>query len=182
MRSVIGLSALAVLLLGCPEQRTERADAGELSAPDSGAGDAGVEPIDAGPPAPTTLGATVTAALADGGTAAVVANGEFDPPIALTVSLPVQLKDFRIRLMDWRDQVVTSDDELQADGRTLRISLPEPLKTGRSYTLVLDAELGPVVTAQSGRTYNDWELPFRIAGEVQPDKPQKPAPRKPKKK
>ena len=75
---------------------------------------------------------------------------------------------------------MTSDDELVDDGRTLLIKLPEPLKTGRGYTLTLDSELGPIVTDESGGTWNDWELAFRIAGDVQPEPG---APRKkPKKK
>ena len=81
-------------------------------------------------------------------------------------------------MLDFRDQVVVSDDELTPDGRTYVITLSEPLKAGRSYTLVLDAELGPVVTDDSGGTWNDWELAFRIAGEIQPEPG---APKKPKK-
>jgi hypothetical protein len=164
MRSV--WLSLLVMLLGCPEKPKPPEivviDAGPIEV-DAGA------PVDAGPPLPSSLEPTVIAAFRDGGTTPVTAKSEIDPATSLSVSLPIKLKDFRIRLLDFRDQVVVSDDELSADGRTYVITLPEPLKTGRGYTLVLDAELGPVVTDDLGGTWNDWELDFRIAGEVQPE-------------
>lgn len=131
--------------------------------------DAGAPLIDAGPPVPSSLEPTVVASYPDGGTVPVTAKAEVDPAISLTISLPIKLKDFRIRLLDFRDQIVVSDDELQADGRTYLIALPQPLKTGRTYSLVLDAELGPVVTDDSGGTWNDWELVFQVTGDVQPE-------------
>lgn len=168
MRSVPGVLAVAVLMLGCPEKRTEPIDAGQ---PEIDAGfDAG-EPIDAGPPPPATLEPIVTVGFTDGGTMLIAANAEIELPKTITIAIPIKLKDFRVRLMDWRDQIAASDDELLADGKTLLVTPTDPLKTGRSYTLVLDAELGPIVTDELGRTFNDWDLQFRIAGEVQPDKP-----------
>lgn len=176
MRSVIVVLVIVVGLTACPSE-TARSALDAAAEFDAGA-DAGVL-IDAGPPAPTTLEPTVVAAL-DGGVASLVAQGTIEPTNALTLTLPMKLKDFRVRLLDWRDQVVASDDELMADGLTYVIAFPEPLKTGRSYTLVLDAELGPVVTAESGATFNDWELPFQISGEVVPDAPVRKAPTKKK--
>lgn len=165
--------------MACPDRHVETA------VPDAGieAVDAGVTIEDAGPPVPTNLQPTVIATAPDGGTTAVTANLELaDAPNRLTVTLPVKLKDFRVRLIDWRDQVVVSDDELDAAGTTLTVALPEPLKTGRGYTLVLDGELAPIVTDELGRPFNDWELTFRIAGDVQPEPgaPKK-APKKKKK-
>ncbi len=142
--------------------------------------DAGT-PIDAGPPVPSSLEPTVVAAFQDGGSSPLTASSTIDAATALTVSLPIKLKDFRIRLIDFREQVVASDDELMADGRTYVITLPEPLKTGRGYTLTLDAELGPIVTDDSGGTWNDWELAFRIAGDVQPEPNAKKNPKRKKK-
>lgn len=139
-------------------------------------------PIDAGPPAPASLEPTVVAAFVDGGTATVTSTVAIDPASTLAVSLPIKLKDFRIRLLDFREQIVTSDDELLADGRTYLITLPQPLKTGRSYSLVLDAELGPVVTDDSGGTWNDWALVFKVSGEVQPEPGPAKKPGKPKRK
>lgn len=165
-----------LVLMGCPAQAPKPP---EVVVIDSGPIeiDAGA-PVDAGPPLPSSLEPTVVATFRDGGTVPVTAKAEIDAPIALTISLPIALKDFRIRLVDYREQIVVSDDELIADGRTYVITLPEPLKTGRGYNLVLDSELGPVVTDDSGGTWNDWELAFRIAGEVQPEPG---APKKPKK-
>ncbi|MFT3708449.1 MAG: hypothetical protein QM817_12425 [Archangium sp.] len=178
MRSVIAVAAVGFLVCGCPEKRVETIDAG-LPEIDAGLADAG-EPVDAGPPPPATLEPAVTVGFKDAGTATLIANAEIDSPATITIAIPIKLKDFRLRLMDWRDQIVVSDDELMADGKTLLVTPAEPLKTGRSYSLILDSELGPVVTDESGRTFNDWELAFRIAGEVQPDKsdPKKPLKKK----
>jgi hypothetical protein len=176
MRSILVILAAGAVLMACPEKRVESiADSGAET--DAGA-DAGA--IDAGPPAPVSLEITVATMATDGGVTELKANAEIEPAKSIQVTLPMKLKDFRIRLLDWRDQLVVSDDELDAAGRTLTITLPEPLKTGRSYSLVLDAELGPVVTDEAGATFNDWELPFRIAGEVVPETPVK-APKKKKK-
>lgn len=168
--AVLGLG-LTIGLLGCPSRTSEDAavdfDAGE---PDAGV-------IDAGPPLPATIEPTIVANGRDGGMATVTGDAVIDDVIGLTVSLPVRLKDFRLRVMDWRDRVVPSDDELMADGKTYVIALLAPLETGRPYTLRLDAELGPVISDDTGGTWNDWDLKFKIAGEVQPD----PSPAKKKK-
>lgn len=131
--------------------------------------DASVEFVDAGPPPPATLEPAVNATKKDGGVSAVTANAQIEEAVALTVALPARLKDFRLRLMDWSDKLVISDDELQADGVTWVLTPAEPLKSGRSYTLKLDAELGPVITDEAGGTWNDWELPFHMTGDVQPE-------------
>lgn len=170
---------LLLVLMACPAEVAKPVivDAGVVEV------DAG-QPVDAGPLPPSSLEPTVVALFADGGTVSVTPKSELDAAKALTISLPIKLKDFRIRLLDYREQIVVSDDELMADGRTYVITLPEPLKTGRGYNLVLDAELGPIVTDDSGGTWNDWELPFRIAGDVQPEPvagKKKPQPKKKKK-
>ena len=163
---LLGLVA-AALFLGCPA-KTE-IDAGVPFV------DAAVEVIDAGPPRPLVLEPTITISTGDAGVQTLVAETQIDPISALTISLPVALRDFRVRLLDWRDQIVASDDELMPDGRTYVITLSEPLKTGRSYRVVIDAELGPIVTTESGQEVDDWELKFRIAGDVVPDPSSKPS-------
>lgn len=163
----------AVLLVACPRSTSE-VDAAVL---DSGT-DASVEVVDAGPPLPATLEPQVIASQKDGGTAAITANANLDEVAALTISMPIKLKDFRIRLMDWQDKIVVSDDELLADGKTYLLTPSEPLKAGRSYTLKLDADLGVIVTDETGGTWNDWELPFRMSGEAVPE----PSAKKPGKK
>lgn len=162
MRSVILVIAVFVFS-ACPERSTPDAAIEN----DTGALDAG--PTDAGPPMPLILEPTVTATARDAGIIELKSGGETDDVTSLTVSIPVKLKDFRIRLMDWRDQIVPSDDELMPDGKTYVITLSEPLKSGRGYSLKLDAELGPVVTDDSGGIWDDWELAFRISGDVQPE-------------
>ncbi len=161
VRSVIIVSA--VFLSACPD-----VSGPDAAAPfDAGEPDAAI--IDAGPPLPLTLEPGVVAIARDGGGVEVKAGAQLEDVATLSVSLPVRLKDFRVRLMDWRDQIVPSDDELLADGKTYVITLQEPLKTGRGYALKLDAELGPIVTDETGATWNDWDLSFRIAGDVVPD-------------
>lgn len=128
-----------------------------------------MELVDAGPPPPANLEPTVTASQKDGGVSAITANAEVEEVVALTVALPARLKDFRLRLMDWTDKVVVSDDALQADGVTWVLTPSEPLKSGRDYTLKLDAELGPVITDEAGGTWNDWELSFHMTGEIAPE-------------
>lgn len=176
MRAVLFVVLIGVTLLGCPEDRPA------LPAPvDAGSPEVIIDagPVDAGP---SSLDPVVTAAWADGGSAIVTAQAEIEPATSLTVALPTSLKDFRIRLLDFREQVVASDDELSADGRTYRIVPTQPLQTGRRYSLQLDAELGPVVTDTAGATFEDWQLEFRVTGEVVPEKPAAPAPKRKKKK
>lgn len=171
MRSAI-LVCAALVFSACPDRSTVDA-AVEI---DAGSFDAGV--VDAGPPLPLTLEPTVTVTARDAGTIELKAGSEADDVTSLTITIPVKLKDFRLRLMDWRDQIVPSDDELMPDGKTYVITLSEPLKTGRGYALKLDAELGPVVTDDSGAIWDDWELAFRIAGDVQPEPGPKKSPKR----
>lgn len=161
---IVGIS-VALGALGCPardESTPPIPDAGSVQE-DAGV-DAGV--TDAGP---QSLATTITANFADGGAQALEPNVAIDAPASLMLRLPKRLKDFRVRLMDHQDKVVTSDDALSADGLEYLLTPAEPLKTGRRYTVLLDAELGPVVTDEAGATFDDWELPFTITGDVQPD-------------
>lgn len=167
MRSVwLGLSLL-VVFSACPDLPKPNIVDAAVADLDSGA--RGELVVDAGPPPPSSLEPKVIAGYPDGGAFELPLKAEIDAPTSLTISLPIKLKDFRIRLLDYREQLVISDDELTVDGLTYLINLPEPLKTGRGYTLTLDAELGPIVTDHSGGTWNDWELAFRIAGDIQPE-------------
>lgn len=166
---------VSLLLLGCPAKIDEpqptmapRGPAGTSMGDAGGADDAGTKDADV-VLGPTNLELSVVASFADGGTAPVGAESEIGAAIALSIAVPIKLNDFRIRLFDYREQVVPSDDELSGDGRTYLISLLEPLKTGRTYTLALDAELERMVTDDMGRPWNDWELVFRVAGQVQPE-------------
>jgi hypothetical protein len=131
-----------------------------------------VDAVDAAVSAP--VGPGLEAALPDGGFFVVSVSEPVELPSRLVVRLPVRLRDGRLRLMDWQDKVVPSDDTLSSDGLTYEIVPLEPLKSGRSYTVLLDAEVGGAVTDESGATLDDWALTFTVAGELEPD----PAPAK----
>lgn len=172
MSRVVPGVLVALLVSACPS-RTEPQVVDSGPEPDAGFG-----VVDAGPPLPVTLTPELSGGLSDGGVVAIVADTEIEPITSMTVALPMPLKDFRIRVLDWRDQVVVSDDELMADGKTYLVTFAEPLKTGHSYRVALDAELGPIVTAESGQEVDDWELKFKIAGEIVPEAPARPSRRK----
>jgi hypothetical protein len=161
----MAILGLGLVLIGCPSSVVESVDSGPLFVDllDAGVFGAGLSSVS------LAMVPVVTAGLVDGGTIELASKAQIDAPKTLTIAMPAKLRDFRFRLVDWRDQVVTSDDELLSDGRTYVITLPEPLKTGRHYTLSLDAELGAVVTAESGQTIPDWDLDFSVAGDVVPE-------------
>lgn len=172
-RAAVVVTAL-VVLAGCPAERSlEAPDAAPPPVSDAGA----LEVVDAGPPAPLRLEFAVTART-DGGEELLTFSEdatEIDPATGFTLTTPVRLKDYRVRLFDWNDRVVPSDDtaELADGGLTYRIELPEPLKTGRRYSLLVDAELAPQIDDEAGRHYDDVRLELKVRGDVVPDKPAK---------
>ncbi|MEW6430370.1 MAG: hypothetical protein AB1730_02575 [Myxococcota bacterium] len=178
-----GAAVLGVAVLsGCPAEKPPTVDAGLREI------DAGVvaERVDAGPPPLLRLEFIVTAKM-DGGEAAlefVDGVAELDSTSGLALTTPVRLHDYRVRLFDWADQAVASDDtaELSDAGLAYRIELAEPLKTGRRYTLVVDAELAPEIGDEAGRHYDDVRLGLKVRGQLVPDPPPKNKPGKKKKK
>lgn len=172
-RAAAGLVALAVLS-GCPEEKPAEIDAGAPVTIDAGVV---AEPVDAGPPPPLRLEFVVTAKTDGGEEALEFADGvaELESTSGLALTTPVRLHDYRVRLFDWADQAVASDDtaELSDAGLAYRIELVEPLKTGRRYTLVVDAELAPEIGDEAGRHYDDVRLGLKVRGEIVPDKPAK---------
>lgn len=181
---VLVFCGLVFGLAACPEKTGSPVVEDASVIVDAGVADAG--PIDAGPPAPQHLKLTIASArLADGGVTSIeLVNdaAEIDPLSGLELAIPIRLKDYRLRLLDWTDQVVPSDDSAEPGdaGITYRIELLQPLKTGRAYVLQLDSEFAPVVSDESGRTWEDIRLKLTVRGEVQPE-PGKP-PKKKKKK
>lgn len=144
--------------------------------------DAGLSLVDAGPPALPELTLRVTGELLDGGSVDVdfEAGGgtaEVEPVAGLRVSANLPLSNYRIRLMDEADKVVESDDraEVMAEKLDYRIGLLAPLRPGRRYALVLDAQTGPVMVDTSGRELGELRLELQVAGEREPDRPLKPA-------
>lgn len=179
---ILVFGGLVFTAAGCPEKPRPSILDAATEIVDAGAPDAG--PIDAGPPLPAQLRLTIDARFADGGAARVEpidGTAEIDPLIGLDVAIPIRLKDFRLRVLDWADQVVPSDDtaDVTDAGIEYRIDLQAPLKTGRSYVLAIDSQFGPVVADEAGRTWEDIRLKLKVRGEVEPD-PKKPG--KPKKK
>jgi hypothetical protein len=156
--------ALGALLgfAACPERSALVSDASEGQA--EAAPDAGhvVEIVDAGPPRPAELQLIVTATSADGGFEVV--NGEVDPVKHLGIWVPVVLSDYRLRVFDDSDRIVPSDDAAhETDGGIdYQVTFVEPLKSGRSYRLTVEAQLGPQLEG-----FRDVEVQFRVRGQVE---------------
>lgn len=172
---LVRATLVVLLLVGCPKPVEAPIDAG---APEVDAGfDAGV---DAGLP---PLSFTFELETVDAGTISGLDAGMIiDPLKAIVVSFPVPLDDVRLRVMDWNDAVVASDDESTTDGGlTYRIVFVAPLKTGRGYSLLIDAETGDTFRDARGAQYDEVRVPLRIGGEVQAE-PGAPLKKKRKKK
>lgn len=177
----------SLVALGCPKPQETPPDAG--SPVDAGElVDAGLEPVDAGPP---TLRFTMRFTFVDGGMLETDQDGAptqsapgvaLDPAQSLTLTFPDPLDDVRVRVMDWTDAVVASDDEAVAPdaGFTYRITFAQPLKSGRSYSLLIDSEAHDTFTDSKGHVFDEVRKSFKIAGEVQPE-PGAPAKKKRKK-
>jgi hypothetical protein len=168
---VLGAAALQA---GCPDKHQPRADGGTAA------------PVDAGPPAPTELVLSISAEVPDAGTVAIPATQDERPLIqpaqALVVTTNMPVRNYRIRVFDEVDRAMVSDDtaEERPDGSLLyRIQLPEPLKTGHRYALVLDAQTGNFALDATGRELPEQRIEFQVAGEKEkPPPPPKPARRR----
>jgi hypothetical protein len=164
---------MGLLLAGCPPRAPAVEDAGfALDASIGGADAAVAEVVDAGPPAPADLPMVVTAPLADGGVEVV--TQELDPGSRLSVWIGTPLSDYRLRVFDDADRVVPSDDAAKDvdGGIDYQIVFLEPLKTGRTYRLTIESELGNALEG-----FKDAELLMRVRGQVQVE-PKKPSTRK----
>lgn len=156
-----------VLFAGCPKAPAPVVDAGLPVEPDAG--------VDAGAPdaGPAPLRFSITFDTVDAGTITVdgIDAGTEVPQVrAVTLSFTEPLDDLRVRVMDWTDAVVASDDEASVDGGFVyRIAFLAPLKTGRAYSLLLDAETKDTFRDAQGTEYAELRLPFRISGDVQPE-------------
>jgi hypothetical protein len=138
--------------------------------------DAGV--ADAGPPPKVELALRVTGALPDGGTveADFEAGGgtaEVEAVGGLRVLANLPLSNYRIRLLDEADKVVASDDRAETvdEGLDYRIGLLAPLRPGRRYALVVDAQSGPMIMDTTGREHGELRLELLVSGEREPDRP-----------
>lgn len=171
----IGL--VLVLISGCPKP-----------SPDVPI-DAGLVPavVDAGPPPPPALERWITIEQLDAGVAqfdfADAGTSELEPITAITLRTNTELTDVRVRLFDWSDAIVASDDEQHSSdaGFEYRLVPLQPLKRGRGYQFVVDAESQDRFRDGAGRDYDEWRLPIRIVGDVEID-PAAPSKKRPKSK
>ena len=166
--------AFGLVLAGCPKP-AEVLVPDAAMAIDAGVEDAGPsEPIDAGPPLPTELAFDLDFLNLDGGVSTVrssESHAEIDPSKTVLIQFPAVLKDFRVRLFDGNDQVLTSDEEARVEdaGMSYRIALAAPLKAGRSYTFGVEAELGHEITDISGHGYRDVFVSLKVRGDPEPE-------------
>lgn len=168
---------LSLAPLACREQPAGAPDAGAAAAPADGGDQPAV--------IPDVVTFTLTETLLDAGVQGIVFGGSERPLVEPTQLLELRtdlgLTNHRVRLLDEAGRAMVSDDEAadSSSGFVYRISLPEPLKTGHRYTLVIDAQTGATITDAAGRPVPDQRFEFQVAGEK--EKPA-PPPKKPARK
>jgi hypothetical protein len=112
-------------------------------------------------------GRTVLGDSGDGGALVV------EPTRVLEVRLTPRPTAPRIRLFDWTEQIVESNDTGLGSATdaayAYRIELLEPLQPGRTYVLTVDSELGPRLFDTSGSPLGDVRLSLKVAGEPKAD-------------
>ena len=182
-RPPLPLLGLLLSLAACPRSAPPAdadagpPDAGALQAaldagPDADAGlDGGAAaPPDAGEPYAVRLWVGTDAGLVEL-TLATLAPTELEPTSRLVLEVWPRPGDPRIRLFDAADQVLDSDDAAAAldGGLRYQLTLPEPLRAGRGYTLQLDAEQGSTLLDARGRPLDDLRLGLQVRGEPGPD-------------
>ena len=101
---------------------------------------------------------------------------------AIHVATNVGLHNYRIRLFDEADRAMVSDDTADdgAQGTRYDIVLAGPLKTGFKYSLVVEAETGPMFEDVTGRDHPDLRVDWIVAGEKEkpPPPPKRPSRRR----
>lgn len=167
----------ALVLAGCP-------DKSGTAPPDSGVAEAPQVPAEP-PPLRFSLSYAGVAAVADDGLTEVSLAPDEEPVIEPTNRLELRtsqpLKNYRVRLFDEADRAMVSDDEVEETdaGLVYRIHLPQPLKSGFKYVLVVDAQTGAGFTDDLGRDVSELRQRLQIAGEKEkPAPPPKPASKK----
>ena len=160
-------------LTGCPDKTSG-------PSPDSGVADAPEAPK---PPPPTTF--ALRSLVPDAGLAEISLEPGEKPVIEPTTTLELTasrgLRNYRVRLFDAAERAMVSDDvaEESDTGLVYRIVLPQPLKTGFEYTLVVDAQTGTAFSDTLCRDVEELRTTFLIAGEKEkPAPPPTPAKKK----
>jgi hypothetical protein len=155
---------IALGLTSCPKPPVVEPIDASVAESDAGVdagADAGTEPLEFSFELETTDAGVITG---------LDAGATIEPLRAITLTFPTALDDVRFRVMDWTDSVVPSDDEATVDGGlTYRIVFVQPLRTGRGYSLLIDAETKDTFSDARGHQYDELRIPFRVAGDVQPE-------------
>lgn len=160
----LSIALLPLLLAACPKGE-EKAPA----APD-GAGAEGPGEVEAAPPAPPPPEPVPAEAFA------VAPEGDRQPlppeeetggvsrGASFEVRSPLAFRTVRVRLLDGRDRVVPSRDQVTiGQGTVVRIAPEEPLAEGGGYRILVDDPHGPLVRDIEGRGWLLREFRFRVA-------------------
>ncbi len=195
----------ALVLAGCPDKPAAVPDSGVVEAPqvpaeppptrfslsyrapaarpagglDSNDGSPNAAPLDSGIAAGPGSG-TAQVALSEV-SLAPDEESVIEPTTLLELRTTRPLKNYRVRLFDEADRAMISDDTVEETdtGLVYRIQLPQPLKTGFKYTLVVDAQTGTAFTDALGRDVDEFRQTLQIAGEKEkPAPPPKPSGKK----
>jgi hypothetical protein len=164
LHNVYYATLLGVVVWGCPRA--------ELSF-DAGF-DAGPVVVDAGPASVPEL-SIVGWVSVDGGAEVLlpVDGGVFEGgrPTALRFIVTPQLVDWRLRLFDFSDRVVASDDEIERidGGFEYRLRPLEPLASGRTYSFTLESQSGAALTDGNGTQFDDARHAFSTSGTPEPE-------------
>jgi hypothetical protein len=164
----------ALVLTGCPDK------------PSATTVDAGTAETIQAPTTPPPARFSLTYQAPDAGLAEVSLGLDEKPLIEATSVLELRnsmgLRNYRVRLFDEAERAMVSDDDVEESetGLVYRINLPQPLKTGFEYTLVVDAQTGSAFTDTLGRDVEELRTTFQVAGEKEKPAPP-PAPAKKKK-
>lgn len=168
-------------LTGCPEKTSGPLDSG-VAAPE----------VPKAPP-PTTFALRyqplpeADAGTPTGSSEISLAPGDkplIEPTNTLELTASRALRNYRVRLFDEAERAMVSDDiaEESETGLTYRIVLPQPLKPGFEYTLVVDAQTGTAFTDSLGHDVEELRATFQVAGEKEKPAPAPPPSKKKKRK
>jgi hypothetical protein len=173
----VGLAAVtccgALVLNGCPDK------------PSATTTDAGTPEAVQAPTTPPPARFSLSYQSPDAGLAEISLAPDEKPLIEATSSLELRsslgLRNYRVRLFDEAERAMVSDDDVEESdaGLVYRINLPQPLRTGFEYTLVVDAQTGSAFTDTLGRDVEELRTTFQVAGEKEKPAPP-PAPAKKK--
>lgn len=204
MRSTTLQMAMLVLALacwGCPARR-DSAPQGDAS---TGGDDSGVDLLDAGseagaaaaadasipsssPSSARGIDVELTVEAIDGGRTTLTLAGlgldagafEIEPARRIELRLSPRPQNPRIRLFDWTEQIVESNDTGLSSGDdpiyAYRIEALEPLQAGRTYVLTVDSELNRRLLDASGSPLEEVRMSLKVVGGLKADSPSRSGP------